>query len=147
MNRLTIDQGWACIEITNENISSMMKRPACPSPKPPVVIGGILYGEYGMSASGVEVRTSGESVTGRLVDETLYVWLPGSRSFVRLLRIAFDKTLDGGDYESGASGVVIKGMHGHVVAASRATSVWKVSGLRWECTVPKRWKQVEGSPT
>jgi hypothetical protein len=26
MSRLTIDQGWACIEITYENVSSMLKR-------------------------------------------------------------------------------------------------------------------------
>lgn len=115
MNRLTIDQDWACIEITTENMSSMLKRPACPSPMPPIVIGGVLYREYGMSTPGVEIRTSGESVTGRLVDETLCVWLLGGRSFLRLLRIAFYRTLDWDDCVSGSFDAVTTGMHGYIV--------------------------------
>ena len=60
MNRLTIDQGWACIEITNENVSSMLKRSTGPSPISRIVIGGILYGEDYMSTPDVEIRTSNE---------------------------------------------------------------------------------------
>ena len=81
------------------------------------------------------------------MDETLYVWLAGGRSSVRLLHTAFDRRLDWGDCESDAIDVVANGIYGHVVAASRATSVWEVPGLRGGGTVPKGWKMMERSAT
>jgi hypothetical protein len=55
------------------------------------------------------------------VDETFYVWLLGSCGFVRVLHSAFYRALDWGGCRSGAIGVVMNGMYGSVVAASRAT--------------------------
>jgi hypothetical protein len=53
---------------------------------------------------------------------------------VKLLRSAFDRGLDGVGCGSGAIGVVMNGIYGSVVVASRATSVWEVSWVRWKET-------------
>jgi hypothetical protein len=46
---------------------------------------------------------------------------------VRFFHIAFDRALEWGDCGSGSFDIMTNGIHGHVVAACRATSVWEVT--------------------